>query len=456
MVLGGLALPLAVLHLELGALGYLALLWARVSDIAILNHGAPAVALPIGLGLILASLGRKLLAGERIELSTFRDLYPAIPYTLVVLLSWLWSAVPERALYAGIGLLKDLLVFWVLADVLRHPWSLRRACYVMVLTAGGLSLISLHQYFTGRFDSDYGGFARSEVLNIFGEYDSHRLGGPLNDPNIFPVIVAVALPLGLALLRCRLNPLGRVAVLALVPAILLTVLLSFSRGAILVTGFMLLLSLRRHRIGLLQVALAGAVLAVVLAIAPPTVWSRMSTLAQPLTGPNEVRRVIDVATELRVGAQRTAFEMFLTHPLLGVGAENYEPLYPEYARLLGVRAFSQRFFPHNTYLQVMAETGLAGLLTYGFLIAVMLRRLWRARRAETGADPESHDRRELQFGVEAAFLGYLVDGFFEGADFPRYFWMLLALVVVAARPRSASPAAPPAGQPARLEPARTT
>jgi putative inorganic carbon (hco3(-)) transporter len=433
LVVGALLLPLVLFYLELGVLAFIGVLWARVSDIAIWIHGFPSITTPFSIFLIANSLVRKLLAGERIGLATFRDLAITLPYAAVVLLSAFWSAHPGRAVTVGGNLLKDLIIYWIIADTIRTARALKRAMQILVLTAACLSLLSLHQYFTGNFPNNYWGFAQSEVLHILGDYDSYRLGGPLNSSVYFAVILVVTIPMGLALLRISLDPFQRtVTALALVP-IVLAALLTYSRGGALVLALVVGLSLLRHRLRLQHLLVGGLALAFIAVATPPVVWERIETLGKPFSG-REVGGLVDASVEIRLGAQLTAVEMFLSNPLVGVGAGNYPPLYAEYSRYLGLRSVSSEFTPHNLYLEILAETGLLGLLAYAQAALVPLLALRRARRAPSD-DPRAHDRRELQAGLEIAFVGYLAASFLLHGAYPRYFWILLALVVGASYAR---------------------
>jgi O-antigen ligase len=427
-------LPLLVIHVELGGLAFLALLWTRVSDVAVATHGAPSIAAPFGLLLILASLTRRIAAGERIGLADLSPFVPVAPYLAVVLGSVLWSEWPDRALDSGIATLKDILVFWILVETLRGPAALRRAIFTLVLAGGVLAGLNLHQYLTGNFLSDYGGFAQSEVLNIVGQLDANRLGGPLNSPNFFALILVVLVPLGLATLRIRQPFVSRIAVVLALVTIVLTVLLTFSRGAALVLMLLLGLSAIRHRIGVSHLTLLGAGLVVVAALAPPTVWERIGTLAEPVaSGSRETGAIVDTSVELRLGAQQTALEIFLEHPFVGAGSANFPPLYREVSRQIGVKAVGTEYFPHNLYLEILAELGVVGLAAFAAMVYALWAGLRRSRASVAAAGGTAHAVRELSFGIEAALVGYLAGMMLLQSSYPRSFWMLLALVVVATR-----------------------
>jgi membrane protein implicated in regulation of membrane protease activity len=69
--------------------------------------------------------------------------------------------------------------------------------------------------------------------------------------------------------------------------------------------------------------------------------------------------------------------MFLAHPLLGVGAGNYDPAYARYH----VPGWNLSLgHAHNYYINAAAETGGIGLAIFLFLTGAMLYAAWRAAR----------------------------------------------------------------------------
>jgi putative inorganic carbon (HCO3(-)) transporter len=413
---------------------FLSLLWARASDVGIAEHGLPSLAVPFAVVLLGAALWRRLLAGERLGLTTFNTLFPLLPYLVVVSLSVLWSTVADRAVSTAVDLSKNLLIFWVLVEFLHRQATYKAACVALVLAAGGLSLLSLHQYVTGNFSADYAGFAQSSVHQIVGSLHAQRLAGPIGDPNFYALILLVTVPLGLALLRTQLPGLLRCGLALAVAGTAATVLLTYSRGGALVLGLGCLVCMARWRVSGLHAVLVVAAVGASMAIMPNAVWDRLGTVLRPFQDLHEVGQVVDTSVELRLGAQRVALEMFLDNPFVGVGAGNYPPLYPAYSQQLGVTAVASEFYPHNLYLQVLAETGAVGLLAFlpgvlGPLLA--LEKTRRATRSSTlAAAPEW---RELAFGTEVALACYLLSSTMLHGSYPRYLWMLLALAVAARR-----------------------
>jgi putative inorganic carbon (HCO3(-)) transporter len=379
------------------------------------------------------SIGRRVMAGERIGPSTFRGLFPLLPYLAVVSLSAVWANAPDRSLTAAAELAKDLLIFWVLVELISSQSTFKSCCVALTLVAGALSSLSVYQYVTGTFASDYGGFAQASVHQIVDTVNLYRVAGPIGDPNFYALTLVVTVPVGLALLRSRLQPLVRLAVTAALFLTGGTVLLTYSRGGALVLAVGCLLSLVRLRVRAPPLIPLIVALPIAVTLMPSAVWERMGTVLRPFQETAQVGQVIDTSVELRLGAQRVALEMFLDSPFVGVGAGNYPLLYQDYSQRLGVTAVASEFQAHNLYLQVAAETGSLGLLA--FLPAVLgpLVALERTRRATRSSPGQTRDWRELTFGVEVALGCYLMASLMLHGSYPRYLWMLLALAVAARR-----------------------
>lgn len=82
------------------------------------------------------------------------------------------------------------------------------------------------------------------------------------------------------------------------------------------------------------------------------------------------------STMERLAHWLAGLRMFLAHPVLGVGAGNYDSAYSQYGDL--ARWPEGLGQAHNYYINVAAETGAVGLLVFLALVVVMLLLGWRA------------------------------------------------------------------------------
>lgn len=151
--------------------------------------------------------------------------------------------------------------------------------------------------------------------------------------------------------------------------------LSGSRAAMLAFGLAVVVwfaagGARRAR----WLVVAPLVFVVVLAL--PGVGSRLATLA----GGSDAD---DPSLRGRLAAQTTAVTLISEYPTLGVGAGRFTDAAPEVLRRTGART-DRVLAPHNLYLEVTAETGVVGALTwllcFGTILAIALRGHLAARR----------------------------------------------------------------------------
>ncbi len=177
---------------------------------------------------------------------------------------------------------------------------------------------------------------------------------------------------------------------------LAAVIATFSRNAWLgVTAGFIALSFLARRIRL--VAALGAA-ALLLFFAPAYMADRLTSLWDPRH---------DSARE-RLFMWRSGLEMVKDHPLLGVGPGGVKRLYPRY--VLPEAGKRSTGHLHSNLVQIAAERGVLGLLSWGWIwVAFFVRAGAVLRQFQVGLGAE----RMLTAGSLAAILGFLVAGLFE-------------------------------------------
>lgn len=180
---------------------------------------------------------------------------------------------------------------------------------------------------------------------------------------------------------------------------LVGLLLSFSRGTWLLGFFGLLLVsgawLRRRvnpALGLLVVVFISVVI----------VLSGVIGLVSSFYNPS------DVYGFERIYYYATALQLFVTHPLLGVGAGNYQFFDRSYE---GEAAGG---IAHNQFLTIAAETGVTGLMMFLWLIVVLLR-IRKRLRVQVPQLAGSYEW--LKVGGSAFLLIWIAECFFQEAFF---------------------------------------
>jgi hypothetical protein len=217
---------------------------------------------------------------------------------------------------------------------------------------------------------------------------------------------------------------------------------SFARGATLAAGLVaVVVWLRSPRKGVMTAVLVGMMAVVLLAT---QVIFRDTSRSDSKTGFwNEMMTIGEDADGAGTGGDRyalwdAALLVFYSHPILGVGAENFGPAAAELLKVGQVKGMYadnpgmlyQRKL-HNAFYQCLSEYGVVGSLIWLWLLGHFLwinARLrsppfvaaWRLRGGTL-------DLRYLSLGLEAGAVGFLGCAFFYNLLFEQWLFTLLIL-----------------------------
>lgn len=232
--------------------------------------------------------------------------------------------------------------------------------------------------------------------------------GGTYDPNDIALVAVVCLPFATALLRERVWLWRAVGIIAAAMA-LLVVVLSASRGGMIATAVVLALTIVRSRYNMPRgwklLSLPAA--ALILLLAPPVFWQRLSSLGGLSNDYNMT------SEGGRVQIWKRGMATFAAHPIVGVGGGQFAVSDGMAASRVGSDDQSWHT-AHNSVLQIAVELGLLGVVG---LIGLHLPTMRAARRARTLAGAGLLDPAVATVG-EALFLsiiGFYVAGMFLSA-----------------------------------------
>ena len=241
-------------------------------------------------------------------------------------------------------------------------------------------------------------------------------------------LLATALPLAQLTTAGILDPvLAWAGVLVLVAALFLTMSQGGWVGAAAGQAVLLLLAsrrLRRHAAILAVVAavMVGALAAYVLASGGTARQLLLSRL--DLQSSSKTERLL---------IWEASWQMFLDHPWRGVGIGAFRAAYPAYR--LEQATEPEMSFAHNLVLNLLAETGIPGLVTFALVVGGWVRRSLRA--LGSARQPEHRDTMAALLAALAAMLTHqLFDGTFWSLHVGVGFWILGALLLHAAEHES--------------------
>ena len=268
-----------------------------------------------------------------------------------------------------------------LADGKRWHWLIASLLVAGVANA----IIGLYEFLGG-----------SGALHLLINGRFFRAFGTFGQPNPFagfmgllaPIAIMTTVAFGLRWWKNRQTGDALQLGLYSLAAILLTIgiFISWSRGSWLgfvtsiVTVIFAIPRRLTHGVVIASTVVAFIAGAWAIGIIPASVIDRISSSTEEFFAFQDVRGV-DITPENypvveRLAHWQAAMNMVTAHPWLGVGIGNYEIAYPHYRLINWDEPLGHA---HNYYLNVLAETGIIGLMGYIVAWLVILWLTWRAR-----------------------------------------------------------------------------
>ena len=390
------------------------------------DHGYPGIIKPLVVIVFGAILIRNYYAGQILvnRPKTSRIEMFLVIYFFAVAASFLVASNKDRALEGIMDLGKDIIIVYCILFALRRPEVWKQTIWVIILITAMLCLLGVYQTITGNYDQNFFGFAR---ITRVGDEFGLRLGGPINEPNMWAQVLVAVIPLVFFRIiheRRKLTKLFGVAILAL---ILFELLNTYSRGGYLafsVAVILMLFVFEKHFSPIVAFAVLGLII-LLLPFLPATYMERFRTLAS-LNPTSENGIYADSSFVGRTSEIRSGLIMFATHPLLGVGVGNYENNYQKYAQLIGLEFRSEEREAHSLYIEVLSETGIFGIVSFLGIIFSLLIGLSRIKR-DLKNSPYNEVWTPHINAILVSLITYLFAGLFLHGSYIRYFWIMVAM-----------------------------
>ena len=316
----------------------------------------------------------------------------------------------DSALLVTVRYVSYVGIYFVITAFAGDDRTLERIVWVLSIACAVASILAIHNLLTG--------FA-TRATPTYG------------DANDLAYILSTTLPLTLWLLRRR-GP-RRLAVLALVAVIGLADALTFSRGAAVGLGCALAWVLVTHRHQLRAALVPLTIVAIAVGVVGLTQQTRLSTAftVKSAAASGNVTHRFD--------AWRSAVELIVAHPLIGVGPGNFQ----YFTAAVDDRPPTKDdpTVVHNTYLDIGAEVGLPALALLLAYVVTSFKRLHVAMRRRLG--PPS-----MAIAVTAAMIVAVTAALTLSEQYYAPLWLMGALATCLWRSRRSKSAGAP-GEAAR-------
>lgn len=324
-------------------------------------------------------------------------------YAAVYFISIFTSVDTKGSLFGGM-----LTVLFVLfAIVMENAFETKKEVKAVIFLLSGIGvLVSLYGFYQYMFQSKFGGvWVDTEMF----ESISFRVYSTLENPNVLGEYFLLIIPLAAAGFFISKNIILRLYYMGCAGVMMLCLILTYSRGCyigILVAAAVFLVLLDRRFIILGVFALLALPF-----VLPETIIHRFMSIGN----------MNDSSTSYRVYIWLGTINMLKDYWLCGVGPGQsaYNKVYPFY----GYNEISAPH-SHNTFLQIMCDTGIVGIIVFITIIYQFFKNLFI-----TYLKNRSFEERVLVISSMSSIMAFLVQSLFD-YTFYNYRVMLLFWIFI--------------------------
>lgn len=384
-------------------------IWVAVlffGDLAVLSSGPNGIGVLVGLGWIGAFLGRR-------EWLRLLRLHRRLLLAITALGLWLtltiaWAGNPADAANEAAYWWLGALSFLVVLTTLRTPHDVSSIAIAFIAGSVAAVIIGIA---TGGLHASAATTTQTAVQG--------RLTGGGGDPNKQAAGLVAAMFLTLGLLSVQRGRKARVVLLLAFVLISIGFFDTGSRGgllALVAAAIAALVLAPRQRKRILGLVVLVAIVGGILIASTPGEFTRITDLGGGTSGRSDIWRV--------------AWDVFTGHSLAGIGAGNFVVVSSHYVLRPGPISRIQYLTDmpavvHNTYLQLLAESGVVGLAAFlGVIIGSLRAAQLAARRFEALG---RLDYADLTHAVLMGTIGMLAALFLISDGYDQRLWVLLAL-----------------------------
>lgn len=240
-----------------------------------------------------------------------------------------------------------------------------------------------------------------------------RATGFIFDPNFAALSSIVIAPLVIPFLKRTSSKILKILLLACLAISVLSVIVTFSRmGIVTLTALGAYILFKEKHNKWVWLAVTAFCISVILFV-PSFFFYRIENL---LSGK------LDLSSIKRLLLLRGGIQMFLDHPILGVGTGNFLFLSPDYAP-----GMIREYYAHNLYLEAAAEWGIVGFVVLLLMIWKVLTSLWKIQKASYKTNKDLY---YMVYAIELSFVGFLIGSLFLSTLPLPYFWGFIGIVIV--------------------------
>ncbi|MBI4753151.1 O-antigen ligase family protein [Candidatus Desantisbacteria bacterium] len=368
------------------------------------------------------SISPDIFGASKIELVPFCGEQLSWVIVLIIIFCWITNALKQRDFRVIIGVQGWLLfAFWIIILIssvfavdnsvcLEH---LRGIAIVFFIYFGILNIVKTKEQLISILWTlviVFGLSALEANIKYFQHGITPAVDPVYRDNNYFAHLLVMIIPFVFYLTFISRSLFLNVLLFILFFAMIMSCILTFSRGGFLgLIGIMAFIILKSQK-KLLLLIIIGMFATVAIFFMPSQYNERIKSI---------LSYEQDSTAMQRVYAWQAGYKMFLSNPLTGVGVGNFKDLSIQYNPKM-----PDKITAHNSFVQVVAECGLPGIIIFLALFITTGRELLRLRQFAQ----KSHKHLWLLpivNMIEVSICGYIIGYSFSSGT---YLWLLYILM----------------------------
>ncbi len=421
---------------ELGAYILIISVFTNISDI-LTDRGFPSINRPliaVTIGSVLVNYLLK--TGRYNQFPTLTRLeWTLIAFYIAIIVSVLVSPDKSNAFSVILDITKDILVGVSIYITLNTEEHWKKGVSVLLITITILAAMGVFKTATGS-DITFFDLARNSA---FGQvsYGELRYGGPIEEPNLWGQVLVSSLPFVLYHLRLEQRSTRKVLIVFSMFTILLAMIYTGSRGAIVALAAIVPLLAIDMKIKPVSLLIGFLLFISLLSVLPASYSQRFQSLNVFFQPKDEAALNQDESIIGRRAVMLTGLAMFKENPMFGVGFGNYGLRYWEFATDLGLEANAINInygpksrYAHSLYVEILSETGLFGFLMFLLFFLTLFTEMLRIRKIFNAYAIQTN-WSSWATALSMSILTFLISGIFLHGIFFRYIWILIGLAMAA-------------------------
>jgi len=426
IVLPALVLVIAtVWNPNFGLASLIILIFVQLQRVVTEFHDLPGPGQPLVAFLLLVVAIRFIIFNER-PVQWVKNSFILIVYFIFLIINVVAANQLSPAIEELIDIVQNLVIASIVLYIIQDTKSLKNAIWAVIIAGAFMASISVLQRLTGNYSNNFWGFGGWEFSGYVGR---PRMTGPYATPNPYAQVLVVIFILALDRLWHETKFSNRMWAGFAAIVCVLGLIFTDSRGgfANLVVTVLFFFIFNRPTIPSLIVTLLIGV--IVVRYLPANFTDRILTLTELNPFQFNTEQIADESFRGRTSENLAAWRMFLDHPILGVGLNNYSTYYQDYSRDIGLDNRREARDPASLYLQLLAEQGLVGTVVFLAIIYSVFSGLFRAFSGFKLI--EKNDEMYIASALFSALAGYMFMSLYRNNAYTNVFWVLIAICLSA-------------------------